>query len=69
MQKYPLFICKTPIQKFGSVLNIFQVVQGVDADPLWHDVGARNALVTQDLNRHVQMKAAERGMSNSDEEF
>ena len=36
-------------KKFRSVLNIFQVVEGVVADPPWHDVGAQNALVTRGL--------------------
>ena len=39
-------------QKISSVLNVLQVVEGVVADPPpppWHDVGARNALVTRGL--------------------
>jgi len=41
-------------KKFRSVLNIFQVVQGVvgDPPPSWHDVGARNALVYRGL-KHI----------------
>jgi len=39
-------------QKIRYVLITFQEVDGVVADlpPPWHDVGARNALVTRGLN-------------------